>query len=252
MNTARLLGRTTAGVGAAEEITVGVGLSLTGGTLTATAGAAVTNVTATAPLTSSGGATPDISTSIATNRIVGRSTAGTGVMEQLTPVGITVSGGNITGIGGTVGTVDNAVPRADGTGGFTVQGSGLIVEDAIVSVTGITGDAGTDVITAPGTAFANGQPIRFTALTGGAGLNTTTNYFVREVSGATFKPLERSSQVTASARMSPSPRTPPRLIPISSSRRKARGRSSSGRSRMGLRLAGMQEELMLSIYKLNA
>jgi hypothetical protein len=187
MNTARLLGRTTAGVGAAEEITVGVGLSLTGGTLTATAGAAVTNVTATAPLTSSGGATPDISTSIATNRIVGRSTAGTGVMEQLTPVGITVSGGNITGIGGTVGTVDNAVPRADGTGGFTVQGSGLIVEDAIVSVTGITGDAGTDVITAPGTAFANGQPIRFTALTGGAGLNTTTNYFVREVSGATFK-----------------------------------------------------------------
>lgn len=91
------------------------------------------------------------------------------------------------GIGGTVGTVDNAVPRADGTGGYTVQGSGLIVEDAIESFTSITGDAGTDVITATGSAFANGQPIRFTSLTGGTGLNTTTNYFVREVSGATFK-----------------------------------------------------------------
>lgn len=90
-------------------------------------------------------------------------------------------------IGGTTGTVDNAVPRADGTGGFTVQGSGLIVEDAIESFTSITGDAGTDVITATGSAFANGQPVRFTSLTGGSGLNTTTNYFVREVSGATFK-----------------------------------------------------------------
>jgi hypothetical protein len=108
-------------------------------------------------------------------------------MEELTPVGITVSAGNITGIGGTVGPVDNVVPRADGTGGYTVQDSGLIVEDAIVSVTGITGDAGTDVITAPGTAFANGQPIRFTALTGGTGLNTTTNYFVVNPVGATFQ-----------------------------------------------------------------
>lgn len=130
MNTARLLGRTTAGVGVAEEISVGTGLSLSGGTLSSTVFAGVTSVTATAPLTSSGGATPDISTSINTNRIIGRSTAGTGVMEQLTPVGITVSGGNITGIGGTVGAVDNAIPRADGTGGFTVQGSDIVIDDA--------------------------------------------------------------------------------------------------------------------------
>lgn len=40
MNTARILGRTTAGVGAIEEITVGAGLSLAAGALTAT-GAAV-------------------------------------------------------------------------------------------------------------------------------------------------------------------------------------------------------------------
>jgi hypothetical protein len=91
----------------------------------------------------------------------------------------------------TAGSVDNAILRANGTDGTILQTSGLIVEDAIVSITGITGDAGTDVITATGSAFANGQPVRFTALSGGTGLNTTTNYFVRDVSGATFK-LETS------------------------------------------------------------
>lgn len=42
MATARLLGRTTASTGAIEEITVGSGLSLSGGTLTATASGALT------------------------------------------------------------------------------------------------------------------------------------------------------------------------------------------------------------------
>jgi hypothetical protein len=54
-------------------------------------------------------------------------------MEELTPVGITVSAGNITGIGGTLGTVDNAVPRADGTGGVTAQGSDIVIDDATTS-----------------------------------------------------------------------------------------------------------------------
>lgn len=39
MNTARLLGRTTAGIGAAQEITVGAGLTLSGGALTFVGGA---------------------------------------------------------------------------------------------------------------------------------------------------------------------------------------------------------------------
>jgi hypothetical protein len=87
--------------------------------------------------------------------------------------------------GGSVGAVDNSALRADvGTG--IVQNSGLIIEDAIVSFA-VTGVAATDIITATGSAFANGQPVRFTALTGGAGLNTTTNYYVINVSGDTFQ-----------------------------------------------------------------
>ena len=88
-------------------------------------------------------------------------------------------------VGGSVGAVDNAVLRADvGTG--IVQNSGLIIDDAIVSFA-VTGVASTDIITATGSSFANGQPVRFTALTGGSGLNTTTNYYVINVSGATFQ-----------------------------------------------------------------
>jgi hypothetical protein len=68
-----------------------------------------------------------------------------------------------------------------------LQASGLVIEDTVTAFTGITGDAGTDIITATGSAFANGQKVRFTALTGGSGLNTTTNYFVINVSGATFQ-----------------------------------------------------------------
>lgn len=44
----------------------------------------VSSVTATAPLTSSGGTTPNISTSMSTDKLIGRGTAGTGVMEEIT------------------------------------------------------------------------------------------------------------------------------------------------------------------------
>lgn len=50
MNTARLLGRTTGSAGAAEEITVGSGLSLSGGSLTATGGAGTKTIAVFAPL----------------------------------------------------------------------------------------------------------------------------------------------------------------------------------------------------------
>lgn len=50
----------------------------------ASGGGGVTSVTATSPITSSGGATPVISTSMNTDKLIGRGTAGTGVMEEIT------------------------------------------------------------------------------------------------------------------------------------------------------------------------
>ena len=56
----------------------------------------VTSVGATGPITSSGGTTPTISTSMATNKLIGRSTAGTGVMEEISVgTGLSLSGGTL-------------------------------------------------------------------------------------------------------------------------------------------------------------
>ena len=66
----------------------------------------VTTVTATSPITSSGGATPNVSTSIATNRLVGRGTAGTGVIEEIilgTNLSLTGTTLNASGGGGGAG-----------------------------------------------------------------------------------------------------------------------------------------------------
>lgn len=84
-------------------LTAGTGIGVTGTypnfTITNTSpssGGTVTNVTATAPLTSSGGTTPDISTSMATNKLIGRSTAGVGVMEEISVgTGLSLSGGTL-------------------------------------------------------------------------------------------------------------------------------------------------------------
>ena len=54
------------GTGGFSNVTVGTGLSFTGGTLTATNAGTVTSVTGTSPIASSGGATPNISISQAT------------------------------------------------------------------------------------------------------------------------------------------------------------------------------------------
>ena len=60
----------------------------------------VTSVGATAPISSSGGATPNISTSMATGKLIGRTTAGTGVMEEITVgTGLSLSGGTLSNSG---------------------------------------------------------------------------------------------------------------------------------------------------------
>ena len=85
----------------------------------------------------------------------------------------------------TAGSVDNAILRADGTGGSALQSSGLLVEDAIVSFA-VTGNAATDIITATGHNFTTNQGVRFVDRIGGNGMNTNP-YFVRDISGDTFK-----------------------------------------------------------------
>ena len=86
----------------------------------------------------------------------------------------------------TAGSVDNAILRADGTGGTILQSSGLIVNDAVVPYS-VTGDAATDVITATGHIYTANQTVIFSAITGGAGLSANTVYFVRNPSGNTFQ-----------------------------------------------------------------
>lgn len=66
------------GSGAFSNVTVGSGLSFTGGTLSNTSSGTVTSVTASAPLTSSGGATPAISVANSTG-------TGTNLVTDTTP-----------------------------------------------------------------------------------------------------------------------------------------------------------------------
>jgi hypothetical protein len=107
--------------------------------------------------------------------------------------GLTVDNGELllagNPVGGdpiTTGSTDNAILRADGTGGATLQNSAIVIDDEIVPFA-CTGVASTDVVTAVGHNFTANQGVRFPTLTGGGNLNTTTIYFVRDISGNTFK-----------------------------------------------------------------
>jgi hypothetical protein len=68
----------------------------------------VTGVTATSPIASSGGTAPVISTSMATNKLIGRSSAGTGVMEEITVgTGLSLSAGTLNATAQSVGFEQN-------------------------------------------------------------------------------------------------------------------------------------------------
>lgn len=69
---------------------------------------AVISVGATSPITSSGGTAPVISTSMATNKLIGRSSAGVGVMEEITVgTGLSLSGGTLNATAQSVGFEQN-------------------------------------------------------------------------------------------------------------------------------------------------
>lgn len=150
MATSRLLGRTTAGTGAAEEISVAGGLTLSGGVLTGASGT-VTSVTGTAPVVSSGGSTPAISMAAATTSVDGyltstdwntfnnkgsgsvTSVSGTGTVNGITLTGTVTTSGSLT-LGGTLSGVSltsqvtGVLPVANGgTGTSTAFTTGSIV-----------------------------------------------------------------------------------------------------------------------------
>ena len=88
----------------------------------------VTSVSATSPITSSGGATPTISTSMDTNKLIGRSTAGTGVMEEIAiGTGLTLSAGTLSNANsGTVTSVGLTMPAAFTVSNSPITGAGTI------------------------------------------------------------------------------------------------------------------------------
>ena len=76
-------------------------------------GGGVSAVSAILPITSTGGTTPFISTSMDTNKLIGRSTAGVGVMEEITiGSGLTLSAGTLTASGAVT---PNALTRTNDT-----------------------------------------------------------------------------------------------------------------------------------------
>ena len=189
MATSRLLGRTTASTGAAEEISVAGGLTLSGGTLTGSAGT-VTSVTGTAPVSSSGGTTPVISMAAATTSVNGylTSTDWTTFNNKQPAGSYLVSGGAL----GTPssGTVTNLTGTAsiniNGTVGATTANTGAFTSGTFSStleVTGLisVGAGGINLTSATGTSFVVGSTastFTWDGVGGGTSASITINWQV--------------------------------------------------------------------------
>lgn len=150
--TDRLLGRDTASSGNVEELTVGGGVEFTGsggvqrsaltGDVTASAGSGSTTIANSAVTTAKindAAVTLAKMADLAQDQVIGRTTASTGVPETFTVTAAarTVLDDTTTAamrttlgaLGGSTGSTDNVLLRADGTGAATVQASGIAVTD---------------------------------------------------------------------------------------------------------------------------
>ena len=141
------------------NVTIGSGLTYAGGTLSAPGGSNVTSVTATAPVVSSGGTTPDISMHVADSTHDGYlsssdwstfngkapATSGTSILygngsggfsNVTVGTGLTFAGGTLDATGGSGDVVgpasatDNALVRFDTTTGKLIQNSVATLTDA--------------------------------------------------------------------------------------------------------------------------
>lgn len=129
----------------------------------------VSGVSATAPITSSGGASPTISTSMATNRLIGRTTAGTGVMEEISVgTGLTLSAGSLS--------------NSDPASGVTLTSAGgteTLVNDGTgpsLATKGLTAGTGISLSSnATSIAIVNNDPASGVSLTSSGGSTTLVN-----------------------------------------------------------------------------
>jgi hypothetical protein len=146
MSTGRMIGRTTTGAGAFEEISAGNGLSLSGGSLFLFG-----NITST-------------SLFMNTARILGRTSAGASFIEEITiGSGLSLSSGTLsaTGGGGTVTSVD----LSGGTTGLTVSGSPITTSGTITL-------AGTLAVANGGTGATDAAGARAALSAAASGANT--------------------------------------------------------------------------------
>jgi hypothetical protein len=75
-----------------------------------------------------------------------------------------------------------------GNGEITISGpTGVVIRSATTTFGAVTAAASSNVVTATGSAFIAGQIVRFSSITGGAGLSTNTDYYVISPSTNTFK-----------------------------------------------------------------
>jgi hypothetical protein len=160
-----LVGRHAGSTGNMQEVGVGNGLEFHGsgirrsaliGDVTASAGNNSTTIV-------SGAVTYDKMQNVtAASRLLGRQSGTSGsVQEILLGTGLTMSGTTLnastTGIGGTVGTTANAIPKANGTAGNVLQGSGVTIDGSdLVSTSGVASGFITSITpTGPSERFSN-------------------------------------------------------------------------------------------------
>ena len=211
MNTARMLGRTTASAGAVEEITIGSGLSLSGGTLVATSsGGTVTSVAAsggTTGLTFSGSpiTTSGTLTLSGTLAVANGGTGATTVSAARTALGSTTVGDNLFTLTNPSAirflrvNTDNTVSALDATNFRTAIGAGT----GSGTVTSVNADGGTTglsfsggPVTGSGTLTLAGTLAVTNGGTGGTSQSTARSGLGATIVGANFFTLTNPSSET--------------------------------------------------------